>query len=428
MTPEPKRTGWWLFLIALLYFIALIFPNARGAQSERMLLVTSLDEPVTYQYVVRMLTPASDFKDLFSRWVLYGDYHYGYPFYFFSALAVLPVRLIYGAEFTHYTALNLLLLRQAISVLPMLLAILLLVYEQTRFRTLWQSLALTAVMFLVPAFVRNHLQWWHPDALSVLAVTLVLVFLRHDDLRFGRFFWLAAAACGVAVGIKLAGVFFFLTIPIYLFMGYRQKRLTLPQVFTKGALFVVIALLALVLSNPFLYNEGARQELMRIQTEKVEVLGSGYEDASPYYQKGPAFWEWTLSTWYGHPLFLAFLGLSLLAGCLRGPNQRFNGLILTYILPQAVYLLWFVSVKPDHYWLPVMVPLFSTALTLPTALVEGWFPAVSRRAWLRQGLLALLVAVLVAQSAVFLLRPYSGVIAQVQNAMRIEEIYYDSSR
>ena len=80
----------------LLYFCLFIPPNARGAQSERMLQCTSVDEPVTYPYVVRMLTPASDLKDLFTRWVIYGDYHYGYPFYFLSALVVLPVRLAHG--------------------------------------------------------------------------------------------------------------------------------------------------------------------------------------------------------------------------------------------------------------------------------------------------------------------------------------------
>ncbi|GAP07360.1 MAG TPA: hypothetical protein DEQ80_03570 [Anaerolinea thermolimosa] len=423
MVRDQKRNGFWVLFLGLVCFAALIFPNARGAQSEKMLLVTSLDEPVTYPHVVRMLTPARDFKDLFSRWIIYGDYHYGYPFYFFSALAVLPVRLIYGGQFTNYTAVNLLLLRQLVSVLPMLAAMIFWVYEQTRFRSLWQSVGLTIFMFIVPAIVRNHIQWWHPDALSVLSVTLVFVFLRRDDFRFGRNFLFAAVACGLAVGIKLAGVFFVLTIPYYLLAGMLQKKLTLRQAMGKALLFTGVALLALVVSNPFLYNAGARQELIRIQTEKTDVLGSGYEDDSPYYQKGPAFWNWTLSTWYGHPFFLTFLGLSLVAGCVWGPNRQLNRLILTYIIPQAVYLLWFVAVKPDHYWLPVMVPLFSTAFTFPQALAEGWFPRLSRWPLLQRVLWVVSVVILVAQGVSFLLRPYSGVVAQVQNGMRIEEMF-----
>lgn len=419
-TQNGKRVGIWLFIIATLYFVAFIFPNSLGAKSERMLLATSLDEPITYPHVVRMLTPAKDIKDLFSRWVIYGDYHYGYPFYFLSALTVLPVRLIYGGEFVNYTAVNLLLLRQFISVLPLIMAILLLVYEQTNFRQFWEATGLTLLMFIVPAFVRNHIQWWHPDALSVLSVVFVLVFLRRDEFKFGRYFWLAAIACGISVGIKLAGAFFFITIPYYLFMAYRQKKITLIGMVKKGALFVVVALLALVVSNPFLYNAGARQELMRIQMEKMEVLRNGYEDGSPYYQKGPAFWSWTLSTWYGHPLFLIFLGLSLVVGCLWGSNKLLNRLILSYVIPHAIYLLWFVAVKPDHYWLPIMVPLFSTAMIIPRVLIEGRFTNHFKSSWLRWALLVLSLIILGIQAVNFLVHPYSGVVAQYQRGLQVE--------
>ncbi|MGB9800721.1 MAG: hypothetical protein ACPLUL_11570 [Thermanaerothrix sp.] len=417
---NSKRVGIWIFIIATLYFIAFIFPNLRGAKSERMLLATSLDEPITYPHVVRMLTPAKDFKDLFSRWIIYGDYHYGYPFYFFSALAVLPVRLIHGGEFINYTAVNLLLLRQFISVLPLIIAILLLIYEQTKFKTFWEAMGLTIFMFSVPAFVRNNIQWWHPDALSVLSVTLVFVFLRRDEFKFGRYFWLAAIACGISVGIKLAGAFFFVTIPYYLFMAYRLGKITKVGLIKKGALFVVVALLALVVSNPFLYNAGARQELLRIQMEKVEVLRNGYEDGSPYYQKGPAFWGWTLSTWYGHPLFLIFLGISLIVGCLWGSNKLLNRLILSYIVPHAIYLLWFVAVKPDHYWLPIMIPLFSTAMSIPSALVNDRFTKFFKPSWLRKAFIVLSLIILGIQAVIFLVRPYSGVLAQYQRGLQIE--------
>ena len=41
-----------------------------------------------------IICPAKDQRDLYTRWVIYGDYHYGYAFYFFSALTVLPVELV----------------------------------------------------------------------------------------------------------------------------------------------------------------------------------------------------------------------------------------------------------------------------------------------------------------------------------------------
>ncbi len=419
MDSVQKRVLAWVIVLGLAYFIAFIFPNALGAQSENMLLVTSLDEPITYPHVVRMLTPASDVKDLFSRWVIYGDYHYGYPFYFFSALVVLPVRLIHGGLFTNYPAVNLLLLRQLISVLPMVAAAAVMVYTQTRFKSAWLTLGLLLFMLSTRAFVRNNIQWWHPDALSLLSVGLVFFFLQRDDLRFGRNFYLAAAACGVAVGIKFAGAFFILTIPVYLLAGFVQKRLSLGAVFGRAALFVGAALLALVISNPFLYNQGARQELWRIQTEKTVILDSGYGDDAPDYAKGPGFWNWTLSTWYAHPLALGFLGLSLLAGCLWGSNRLVNLLMLAYIVPFSVYLLWFVSVKPDHYWLPIMLPLYSAAFTLPLLIKQRSLPWLSQRLGMGRVLMALILALMVGQMVFNVARPYSGIVAQFQNGLKL---------
>ena len=212
MNPTQKKIFLALLLIGLLYFALFIPPNSLGAQSEGMLAKTSIDEPVTYPYVVRMLTPAHSPKELFERWVIYGDYHYGYPFYFLSALVVLPVRLSTGALFVNHTSLNLLLLRQLISVLPMLAACILMVYLVTAFRSAWQSILLLAVLLTTRGIVRSNLQWWHPDGLSILAVILTLFFLNRDRLRFGPSFYLAAVFCGIAAGIKLAGFFFFLAI------------------------------------------------------------------------------------------------------------------------------------------------------------------------------------------------------------------------
>ena len=416
-----KRTFLLALAACLLYFCLFIPPNARGAQSERMLQSTSVDEPVTYPYVVRMLTPASDLKDLWTRWVIYGDYHYGYPFYFFSALVLLPVRLVHGAAFTNFTQLNLLLLRQLISVLPMLAAALMLTWMATRFRSALLSLLLLTVLLSLRAVVRNNIQWWHPDALSVLAVVLTLFFLERDDLRFGRNFYFAAAACGVAAGIKLAGFFFFLAVAGYLAAGILRKALTFPRSILAGALFVLVMGGALVLSNPFLYNAGARQELAKIQSFKTEELTQGYAHDDPrYYAVGPRWWEWTLTTWYAHPLVLGLLGLSLAAGCVWGPNRLLNGLILLWIIPNAVYLLFFVAVKPDHYWLPVLLPLFATMFNIPMAIADGRIPALRARS--RQGLFLSLAWLILAFGLIVvnITRPYSGNLALYRQGMQVE--------
>lgn len=421
MTTVQKKVFWLVLGIGVLYFALFAAPNLVGAKSEQMLGATSVDEPVTYTYVVRMLTPAKDLKDLFSRWVIYGDYHYGYPFYFFSALVILPVRLIHGALFTNFTSLNLFLLRQLISVLPMLAAVILLVFMQTRFRSIWSAVGLLVVLLTTRALVRNNIQWWHPDALSILSVVLVLFFLQRDNLRFGKNFYFAAAACGLAVGIKLAGAFFILTIPTYLLAGVLQKSLSLPRAAVAAGLFCAAALAVLIVSNPFLYNSGARQELVKIQSFKTVELDQGYsQDAPQYYTKGPSWWTWTLSTWYGGLPFLAFITISLLVGCLWGPERLLNCLILTWVLPYSIYLLFFVAVKPDHYWLPILVPAFSAALTIPLAVKNKLIPWVIGHLRMSQALTGLTLLALLIQLSFNVARPYSGLAAQYSRGLNVE--------
>ncbi len=421
MNSTQKRTLIVLVLLGAVYFAAFLWPNNEGARTEGMLMGTSVDEPITYPYVVRMISPPKDLKDMYARWVIYGDYHYGYPFYFFSALAVLPVELVHGATFTNFTQLNLLLLRQLISVLPMILAAGAITFLQTRFRSLWKSVFLFVLILSVRGIVRQNIQWWHPDALSVLAVVLTLFGLERDRLRFGRYFLLAAVACGFAISIKLAGVFLAPAIALYLAAGWLQKRLTLSRAAVKAAVFLGVMLLTIVVTNPFLFNSGARQDLVRIQTYKTVELSQGYAHDDPYYdQKGPLYWEWTLDTWFAHPLLLGFLGLSLLAGCLWGERRFLNRLILAWVIPYSIYLLWFVAVKPDHYWLPVMLPLYSAALTLwdslPGALLRPGQLLRQPVRWQRVVQAGLLV-ILLAHIGWNVVRPYSGIIARFQEGL-----------
>ena len=411
LSAGQKKVLWVLLLVGLLYFAVFFLPNARGADDSRALSANG-DENITYPYVVRMLTPGSTFNETRANLFLYEDYHYGYPFYAYSSLVVLPVRLALGQSFTQHALLNLLLLRQFVSVLPMIVAALLLVFMQTRFQSLWKSLALFVFLLSIRGVVRNHIWWWHPDAMTVLCVVLTLFFLWYDRLRFGRGFYLAALACGLATAIKLAGLFFFLTIPAYLLVGYFQRRLSLMRAVISAALFVLVMSAAVIFTNPFLFSDDQRARMVMIQTEKQQELSQGYTHDDPiYYSKGPQWWTSTLEKWYGQPLFLAFLFGSLVAGSLWGPNRFANRLILTWVVPYSIYLLYFVAVKPDHYWLPVMLPIFSSAFALFDLLRLPWAASFFRRPsglWVRRAALALLTLVLVGQFVLNLVHPVSG--------------------
>lgn len=414
-----NRVSWIVLVISLAYFLLLCLPNAYGARDEGTLLATSVDEPVTYAVLTHMFRPADSLKSAVMHWVIYGDYHYGFIFYFFSGLVLLSVQWITG-NLQSQTALNLWILRQMVSVLPMLLAILILVSKQTGFNSLRLTLPLLFVMLTMPAVLRNNIQWWHPDALSIFTVVLTLVFLDRDKFQFNLFFFLAAAACGLAVGIKLAGIFFVITIPAYLVVGWLYHRIRFGKMLLFGLVFVMIMSAVAILSNPFVFIPAERQKLVDIQLYKTQELDQGNGKMNIDDAKSPSAWNWTLNTWFGHPLFLAFVFLSLIIGCIWGSNRIFNLLILSYALPYAIFLLFFVAVKPDHYWLPIMIPAFSSLLSIPMALKDRFIPWFAQRPRLSTVVSALVVVVLFVYIGYSLFRPYSGNIVLFLNGIQIE--------
>ncbi len=423
MAKQQRRTFLILSLLGLVYFILFLYPNTFGAGSEEILLSSSQDEYVTYPNVLQILTPGETFNDTRANLFLYEDYHYGYPFYALSALVLLPVRLIYGSDMSQHMQLNLTILREMISLLPMILAAGVLVYLQTRFKSTAKSVALFLFLLTVRGVVRNHIWWWHPDALAVLFVVLTLFCLDRDRLRFGRYFYFAAFFCGLSIAIKLLGFFFFLTIGVYILAGLLSKQIKPGRAAFVSALFVLVMTSVTVFSNPFVFSKDQRARLVLIQTQKQEELTKGYEHDDPmFYNKGPQWWVSTLEKWYGSPLFLAFLLASAAAGCFWGERRLLNMLILTWVVPYSIYLFYFVAVKPDHYWLPVMLPLFSTAFTFVDLLIQQGKavqrPFLSRVNGWQKAALVVVLMILVGQFGLNLARNTSGNIAIYRSAVQ----------
>jgi len=176
MSKTQKITLFTLLGVGGIYFILFIFPNLTGARDANMLSVFEVDEFAQYPNLLHMLEPGASFYQTIRNFLVYLHYFYGYPFYFFSALAVLPVKLLGGANWTNLTPTIVMVLRQAINVLPMLLAVGLLVFTRTRFKSLWLSLGLFCLLLSLPGLVSNNL-WWHPDSLAFLFAVLVFFFL-----------------------------------------------------------------------------------------------------------------------------------------------------------------------------------------------------------------------------------------------------------
>ncbi|NPV86592.1 MAG: hypothetical protein HPY45_11370 [Anaerolineae bacterium] len=366
----PKNRLWLILALAVIYFVAFAIPNARGARDAHMLALTTQDEAFQYPFLIHMLTPGDTIFTTLKNFISYQHYIYGYPFYVWSAITVLPIRLIYGSAFSQHTQILLLFLRQGVSVLPMLLAIVLLVYLQTGLRSTLPTLSLFIFLAILPGIVRQNIFWWHPDALAVLMVILTFYFLDRDALRYGRSFYLAAITCGLAIGVKLIGVFFFLAIPVYLLLGILQRKITLQKALIAGVAFAGVMAAAIVLSNPLLLFSQTREKIIETHTSHNFSFRHGWE-TDAVYQTGPLSWLPVLAKWYAAEWFLLFALLSTALAAWRGKKRLLNLLILCWALPYAFYLFFFIAVRPDHYWLAVILPLFSSVTALPETLTAN---------------------------------------------------------
>jgi hypothetical protein len=357
MTSAQKRVFAILLFISAVYFTAFIFPNNTGAKDQMMISLFEPDEFAQYPVVTEMLTSDGSRNQTIYNFVAYGHYYYGSPFYFSSALLLLPLKLTQDLA---NTQLNMLLLRQFVSILPMLGALLFLTYTQTKFTSPIKSIGLFIFMLSVSAVVENNL-WWHVDSLAVFFIALTLFFLDRDGQRFGINFAFAAASTGLATGTKVIGLFFVLTIPTYLLIGFISKKLTLRTAILQGALFVGIMAAAILISNPFLLLSNQRNEMILTLSRQSRSMSEGWTLA---YAKGPASWLPIIKELYGQLIFVALAVIALALGIWRGQNRTRHLLIATWALPLGLYVLFTIAIKPTHFFLPILLPIYSSLIVL----------------------------------------------------------------
>ena len=182
-SPTQKRIFVILIVMAIVDFFLMFKPNAAASLNLAMVRMFEPDEAAQLTPLLNMLAPAGSPLQALKNFFLYKYYFYGFPFFSYSALAILPLKLTGSLSNIPQV---MLILRQAVSVLPMLIALLMLVYLQDGFRT-YRSVVLYVFLLSVPAVLANHF-WWHVDSLVFLMIVLVMVFLVKDDLRFGKHF------------------------------------------------------------------------------------------------------------------------------------------------------------------------------------------------------------------------------------------------
>jgi len=367
LSKTQKRTALVLLGLGLLYFCLFIPLNLENSATRNEL---NLDEMLMLPHVEKMLSTQPNLQTALYRFLVYGDYIYGFLFYGFSAFLLLPVKLIYGPSYVDHLQLNMLLLRQFANVLPAILSCFFVTWLATHFKKFWASIILFIILFTLPGVVYINNSFWHPDAINLLFIGLTLYYLDRDQFKFGPNFYFAAITCGASIATRLFGVFFFLAIGSLLAAGVIKKVLTPRKALISGLLFIVLMVGAILVSNPYTFSPGELNAAKATFEHRQSVLASGINEPDPdnIYRTGLDAWWPFFTRDYGNGVTLAFLSISALFGALGKSRKAFYGALLAWLVVIGIYLIGFVLVKSPWYILPFLIPLYGAAMAIPENL------------------------------------------------------------
>jgi len=369
---QKKLISLVLILLGAVYFLAFIPTNLKGTATAQEFYNSGGDEYVMYPVVVKMLSSQSTLRLNFYRFFNYGDYIYGFPFYGLSALLLLPLKLIFGGGFADQIQINLLILRQLVSVLPMVLSAYLFTYLGSRFKHWWTSIPMFFLILTIPAVINYNIRFWHPDSLNLLFIGLTIFFLDRDGFRFGRDFYFAAIVCGLSVATRLYGLFFFLAIAGLLVAAIVKKTLTVRKALLHGLIFCLLMGGTILAASPYLFNPGEYVSLQRLSGKKQVDLFQGYNEPDPQgvYKTGLKAWLPFMTRGNGSVVTPGILILSILVGLFGRYRKHYYWVLFSWLLVLGSFLIFFVLVKSIHYLLPFFIPLYTAALAIPDNLDE----------------------------------------------------------
>ena len=341
---KQKKVFFLLIGLGLVYILILLPSNLNGTKDWADFQHYGGDEYVIYPILMNVMKPGKDFSAELYHIFIYEDYHYGFPFYAWSAVILLPVKWIAGKNFPNLVQINLPLLRIFVSVIPLILSALLITGLFTRFKSWLCSPAVFLFLLLAPGSLQNNQGFWHPDGLNLLFVCLTLFFLDRDHYRFGINFWAAAFFTGLSIATRLFGFFFALAILVYLISGVIQKQLTFHSAAKRGLIFILIMCITVLFADPFLFRSDARNRMVQIMTEKKTEMDTGYggqNDPRHDYRTGWDAWYPAFEDHYTMMFCFFFLIFSLIFACFYGPLQLLHRMELCWFLMAGGYLIFF---------------------------------------------------------------------------------------
>ena len=370
--PVQRQVVMILLVISLIYFAAFIPINLSSKPTDGRPYFGHSDEIVIYFSVIKVLTPGANLTASINNLLIDNNWWYGYPYLPISAATLIIPRIVFGTSFGEHVQLNLLLLRQFVNILPMLLALALLVYLVTRFKNRLYAVGMFLFLLFVPGIFNFNYRFWHPDSIILLLIVLTFYFLERDQLRFRRYFSLAAVTCGLAAVIKLWGFFFFLVIAGYLLAGFYKKILSFKYMLVAGIGFIAVMAFTMLISSPSFMYPATVKSLVNDWGHQLSTNATGYNEPDPegVYRTGLNNWLQYFDLFYMRPWFFFFAWAALILGSLWGKQTYLNRLFLGWCLVTGIYLVYFVAVKSYQYMMPLMLPLYASGFMFPALAIE----------------------------------------------------------
>jgi hypothetical protein len=409
-----KKAKFWvistLAIITIAVFVVFIFPNKAASKDRAMVNIFQPDEFATWTVVARMTSPKPDRPSFLHHYFLYNFYHYGFPYFSISSL---PVFFIRWANKFNNMPFVMVSLRQFVSVLPSLIALLILVYMQDQFSS-YKSILLYITLLSIPAVVNNNM-WWHPDGLCLLFSALTLFFLWKDEQKFGKYFYIAAIFAGILTATKLIGVFFLVAIIPILFSQLKTKKWRFVEAVGHWTIFALIMAISFVISNPFLFTMEGISEYARTLYSEISGVSAGY---NLVYKKGIAAAWAGIQPAYGKLPFFMALVFSFFLGFRDKSKRKLTTLLLSWFLPLTFTVLFTTHFK-YQYWLPAAIPAFSMLFLL----IPDKTTWKEEKLWLKIPHV-FFMALVVLQVSFFTVQNVHSVKAQIQREETSESIQY----
>ncbi len=368
-TPVQRKSFIAVVVIGLLYFLAYIPLNFLRDKLTHFYIHP--DESLLYVEVTKAMIGQGSF-DATLRNFLNWQFYYGFPYFIVSAGVLAIPRLIFGEAFVEQQQLNILLLRQFVSVLPIIFSLSILTYMVTRFKSMKTTIGMFILLLFIPGVVKYNFHFWHPDGILILLIVLTMFFLQKDQLRFKKYFYLAAMTCGIAFATKLWGAFFVTTIAGYLLAGVFKKTLTFKQMIWAGIGFLFIMFVSLVISSPTLLVPYIARTALKIWQVQQNALLHGFQEPDPQgvYKTGLANWLVYFDLFYMNVYVFAFSIAALIAGAFWGTRKYLNRIFLAWCVTTGIFLIVLISMKSSQYMLPLMLPLYSSMFLFPYLIPE----------------------------------------------------------